>query len=367
MVFLHKKPKIICSILILLGYFAFPWLTYYFATPQPALQAWFNYFWWTPVYFFSYRLVGFSWSFFAISQSITLLFFILLPLISNLKLEKIKHFFFKKTKGIESNNALKTASNSKGKVRLLPVFCSFFLLFLVWASLYDKEIEKIGKCFTLAENQQWEELLKNCDSYWELRKSKSMNYSSLNDASMANFTKWALIRTGQLNEKYFNYVSYPSMAPLFTNDLSDPFFMSLFYCDLGLYVESFHNSTLTLSSWIYHSPLLLKTMINSSLGNANYNSIERPIELLRHTWRYHSYADSVQNLISIHKNATCHNFKTSHPNLTSIKDKNHNPFSIENDSLAWYLGRGSYITDNKASKNIASMGDMNLLVRYMED
>ncbi|MEG2239433.1 MAG: DUF6057 family protein, partial [Bacteroidales bacterium] len=113
--------------------------------------------------------------------------------------------------------------------------------------------------------------------------------------------------------------------------------------------------------------LLLKTMINSSLGNANYNSIERPIELLRHTWRYHSYADSVQNLISIHKNATCHNFKTSHPNLTSIKDKNHNPFSIENDSLAWYLGRGSYITDNKASKNIASMGDMNLLVRYMED
>ncbi|MEG2239446.1 MAG: DUF6057 family protein, partial [Bacteroidales bacterium] len=37
LVFLHKKPKIICSILILLGYFAFPWLTYYFATPQPAL------------------------------------------------------------------------------------------------------------------------------------------------------------------------------------------------------------------------------------------------------------------------------------------------------------------------------------------
>lgn len=233
------------------------------------------------------------------------------------------------------------------------ILCATILTLFINLANKEKKENIVGNVKILANENNWEEVLQQCNYYWQNAADKQVNVGSTN-FDIANYTKLALLKTGTINEYLFNYINYPFMLPLFTEDNKDMEFMSTLYIELGLYEAAYHNATNCLYSSLFNSATVLKNLCIASINTNNLNSVRVPLSYLKKSPRHSSWVDSIERVIN---KRLISNVRSINIDSVTKLNNNHNLNKNYIDSV---LGRGSYKNRGEKLFFITKMGDFNI-------
>lgn len=169
------------------------------------------------------------------------------------------------------------------------------LLVYVWVLwwYYPVNVSLFSKWDVMVNEEKWDDLLTSCDAYWVDREEEGYldRFDEDSDWTASFYTKFALIMTHQLNQKYFSYIFKPHMAPLFASkETVLPYFFTRFYYHMGDTVEAYHVATLNQNSTWRYSPAIFKFLVLANTRTGNYEGNKIALNRLEKTLRYRDFA-----------------------------------------------------------------------------